>query len=124
MWNFKVLRKTMAVLFLLCMIPLGINAQAVKGTVSDEAGEPIIGATVKVQGTRNATITDFDGNFSISAAQGATLDISYVGYEPQSVKVGRGLVKVTLKEDVTSLNDVVVIGYGVQKKSDLTGSVA
>ena len=124
MWNFKVLRKTMAVLFLLCMIPLGINAQAVKGTVSDEAGEPIIGATVKVQGTRNATITDFDGNFSISASQGATLDISYVGYEPQSVKVGRGLIKVTLKEDVTSLNDVVVIGYGVQKKSDLTGSVA
>lgn len=124
MWNFKMLQKTLAVLFLLCMIPLGMSAQTVKGTVSDEAGEPIIGATVKVEGTKAATVTDFDGNFSINAAPNATLNISYVGYVPQSVKAGRGPINVTMKEDVTSLNDVVVIGYGVQKKSDLTGAVA
>ena len=122
MWNFKMLQKTLAVLFLLCMIPLGMSAQTVKGTVSDEAGEPIIGATVKVQGTKDATVTDFDGNFSIKASPNATLNISYVGYVSQSVKAANGM-KITLKEDNTTLNDVVVIGYGVQKKSDLTGAV-
>ena len=123
MWNFKKLQKTLAVLFLLCMIPLGMNAQTVKGTVSDEAGEPIIGATVKVQGTNDATVTDFDGNFSVKASSNATLVISYVGYETQEVKIGgKSNITVTLKEDNTTLNDVVVIGYGVQKKKLVTGA--
>ena len=119
------LQKTLAVLFLLCMIPLGMNAQIVKGTVSDEAGEPIIGATVKVQGSNDATVTDFNGYFSIKASSDATLNISYVGYLPQNVKVGgKSNISVTLKEDTQLLNDVVVIGYGTMKKSDISGSVA
>lgn len=125
MWNFKMLQKTLAVLFLLCMIPLGMSAQTVKGTVSDEAGEPIIGATVKVQGTNDATVTDFNGNFSIKASSNATLNISYVGYLSQNVKVaGKSNISVSLKEDTQLLNDVVVIGYGTMKKSDISGSVA
>ena len=123
MWNFKKLQKTLAVLFLLCMIPLGMNAQTVKGTVSDEAGEPIIGATVKVQGSNEGTVTDFDGNFSVKASSNATLNISYVGYVSQQVKVGgKSNITVTLVEDNTTLNDVVVIGYGVQKKKLVTGA--
>ena len=119
------LQKTLAVLFLLCMIPFGMSAQTVKGTVSDEAGEPIIGATVKVQGTNDATVTDFNGNFSVKASSSATLNISYVGYLPQNVKVGgKSNISVTLKEDTQMLNDVVVIGYGTMKKSDISGSVA
>ena len=123
MWNFKKLQKTLAVLFLLCMIPLGMNAQTVKGTVNDETGEPIIGATVKVQGSNEGTITDFDGNFSVKASSNATLVISYVGYTTQQVKVGgKSNITVTLVEDNTTLNDVVVIGYGVQKKKLVTGA--
>ena len=123
MWNFKKLQKTLAVLFLLCMIPLGMNAQIVKGTVNDEAGEPIIGATVKVQGSNEGTVTDFDGNFSVKASSNATLVISYVGYTTQQVKVGgKSNITVTLVEDNTTLNDVVVIGYGVQKKKLVTGA--
>ena len=123
MWNFKKLQKTLAVLFLLCMIPLGMNAQTVKGTVSDEAGEPIIGATVKVQGSNEGTVTDFDGNFSVKASSNATLNISYVGYVSQQVKVGgKSNITVTLVEDNTTLNDVVVIGYGTMKKKLVTGA--
>ena len=123
MWNFKKLQKTLAVLSLLCMIPLGMSAQTVSGTVNDETGEPIIGATVKVQGTNDATVTDFDGNFSIKASSNATLIFSYVGYESQEVKVGgKSNISVTLKEDNTTLNDVVVIGYGTMKKKLVTGA--
>ena len=123
MWNFKKLQKTLAVLFLLCMIPLGMNAQTVKGTVNDEAGEPIIGATVKVQGSNEGTVTDFDGKFSVRASSNATLVISYVGYVTQQVPVGgKSNITVTLKEDNTTLNDVVVIGYGTMKKKLVTGA--
>ena len=120
----KKLEKLLTVLFLLFMIPLGMSAQSVKGTVSDEAGDPIIGATVKVQGTKLATVSDLNGNFSVSASQGSTLIISSVGYVPATIKVSGGHINVTLNEDNNTLNDVVVIGYGVQKKSDLTGAVA
>ena len=113
----------MTVLFLLCMIPIGMNAQTVKGTVNDVAGEPIIGATVKVQGGNDATITDLDGNFTIKAASNATLTITYVGYVSQQVQVGgRNNITITLKEDNTTLNDVVVIGYGTMKKKLVTGA--
>ena len=126
MWSFKSLQKPLMALFLLCLFPLGAMAQSiVKGTVNDEAGEPIIGATVKVQGTQTGAITDFNGNFSIQAASNATLNISYVGYLSQTVKVnGRQNITVVLKEDAQMLNDVVVIGYGTMKKSDISGSVA
>ena len=113
-------------LFLLCLFPLGAMAQSlVKGTVKDVAGEPIIGASVKVQGAKTGAITDFNGDFSVQAGNNATLVISYIGYTTETVKVnGRNNIQVTLNEDAQTLNDVVVIGYGVQKKSDLTGSVA
>ena len=98
MSNFKKLQRTLTVLFLLCMIPIGMNAQTVRGTVNDEAGEPIIGATVKVQGGNDATITDLDGNFTIKAASNATLTITYVGYVSQQVQVGgRNNITITLK---------------------------
>ncbi|MBQ9649551.1 MAG: TonB-dependent receptor [Prevotella sp.] len=126
MWNFKSLQKPLVFLFLLCLFPLGALAQStVTGTVNDESGEPIIGASVKVQGTKTGAITDFNGNFSVQADANATLQISYIGYITATVKAnGRNNITVTLKEDAQTLNDVVVIGYGVQKKSDLTGAVA
>ena len=126
MWNFKSLQKPLVFLFLLCLFPLGALAQGtVTGTVNDEAGEPIIGASVQVQGTKTGAITDFNGNFSVQAGSNATLVISYIGYTSATVKVnGRNNITVVLKEDAQTLNDVVVIGYGVQKKSDLTGAVA
>ena len=125
MWNFKTLQKTLGLLFLLCMLPLAMSAQSViQGTVNDESGEPIIGATVKVQGSNVATVTDFDGNFSIKAASNAVLNVSYVGYVAQQVKVnGKNNLAITLQEDVNTLNDVVVIGYGTAKRSDISGSV-
>jgi len=94
----------------------------VKGHVKDATGEPIIGATVRVDGTQTATVTDFDGNFALKANQGATLSISYVGYVTAQVKAAPN-VTVVLKDDQTVLQDVVVIGYGSVKKSDVTGSV-
>jgi len=126
MWNFKSLEKPLVLLFLLCLFPLGTMAQSiVKGTVNDQAGDPVIGATVKVQGTNEGAITDFNGNFSVKAASNATLNVSYVGYVPQNVKVnGRSDITIVLQEDAQVLNDVVVIGYGTMKKSDISGSVA
>jgi len=126
MWNFKSLQKPLMALFLLCLFPLGAMAQSiVKGTVNDEAGEPVIGATVKVEGTQTGAITDFNGNYSVEAASNATLVFSYVGYETQKVKVnGRNTIDIVLKEDATTLSDIVVIGYGTMKKSDISGSVA
>ncbi len=97
----------------------------VKGTVSDKSGEPIIGATVKVEGSSKGAITDLDGKFSVQAASNATLVISYIGYETQTIKVAeRNDIKVTLSEDSKVIDEIVVVGYGVQKKSDLTGAVA
>ncbi len=95
--------------------------QTVTGTVLDEAGEPVIGATVTVAGTKTATITDFDGNYKLSVPKGAKVTITYIGYLPQTVNPG-GTVK--LEEDKQSLEEVVVVGYGTQKKAHLTGSVA
>ena len=124
MWNFKSLQKPLAILSMLCLFSLGAMAQGtVKGTVIDEAGEAVIGASVQVQGAKTGAVTDFNGNFSVQASSNATLIISYVGYVTETVNVqGRSDIKITLKEDVTTLNDVVVIGYGVQKKKLVTGA--
>ena len=94
----------------------------VKGHVKDAAGEDIIGATVRVEGTQTATVSDFDGNFVLKANEGATISVSYVGYQTATVKAAP-TVEVTLQDDAAVLNEVVVIGYGVARKSDLTGSV-
>ena len=109
----------------MCMLPFGLHAQniTIKGTVSAADG-PIIGATVKVKGAQGGVVTDFDGNYSISAQSNATLVFSYVGYVTKEVKVGgKRLIDVTLEEDETLLNEVVVVGYGTMRKSDLTGAV-
>ncbi len=84
----------------------------------------MIGVTVKVKGTKAATITDFDGNFTIEAAAGAQLELSYIGYLTQTVKAGTSALRIQLKPDVTGLDDVVVIGYGTVKKRDLTGAIS
>lgn len=98
--------------------------QSVSGTIKDPAGEPVIGASILEKGTTNGTITDFDGNFTLNVAPGATLTISYIGYKNQEVKVTPGKVlNIILQEDTETLDEVVVVGYGVQKKSDVTGSV-
>ena len=104
-------------------LSVGAFAQIdVKGHVKDATGEPIIGATVRVDGTQTATVTDFDGNFVLKANEGATITISYVGYQNATVKAAPN-VNVTLVDDETVLQDVVVIGYGTVRKSDATGSV-
>jgi TonB-linked SusC/RagA family outer membrane protein len=96
----------------------------VSGTVTDENGEPIPGATVSVQGTTTGTVTDLEGDYSISVPEESTLTFSFIGYETQNIEVGdQSVINVTLIEDMASLDEVVVIGYGTQKKSDLTGSV-
>ena len=95
--------------------------QTVTGTVLDELGEPVIGATVTVDGTKNATVTDLDGNYKIQAPKGAKVTITYIGYMPMTVAPGG---TVTLQEDKQTLEEVVVVGYGTQKKAHLTGSVA
>ncbi|MBQ5577479.1 MAG: SusC/RagA family TonB-linked outer membrane protein, partial [Prevotella sp.] len=107
------------------MMPFSLHAQniTVKGTVSAADG-PIIGATVKVKGAQGGVVTDFDGNYTISAQSNATLVFSYVGFETKEVKVGgKRQIDVTLVEDETLLNEVVVVGYGTMRKSDLTGAV-
>jgi len=104
-------------------LSVGAFAQIeVKGHVKDAAGEDIIGATVRVDGTQTATVSDFDGNFVLKAKEGATLVVSYVGYQNATVKAAP-FVEVTLQDDATVLQDVVVIGYGTVRKSDATGSV-
>lgn len=96
-----------------------------KGLVKDAAGESIIGASVVVKGTTNGTITDFDGNFSLDGVKkGDVIVISYVGYQSQEVKWNGNSLNVILKEDSKTLSEVVVVGYGVQKKVNLSGSVA
>ena len=113
-------------LTLVCGLALSATAFAqqviVKGHVKDSAGEPIIGAAVRVNGQSGGAVTDIDGNFSIKADKGATVTVSYVGYEQAQAQVSNNMV-ITLQEDNQSLKEVVVIGYGVAKKSDLTGSV-
>lgn len=100
------------------------NEKQITGTVIDASGVPIIGANVMVKGTTNGTITDLDGKFTLNVPAGAVLLVSYIGYANQEVKVGNSSsLFITLKEDTELLDEVVVVGYGVVKKSDLTGSV-
>lgn len=105
-----------------------VQQQTIKvtGQVVDHEGEALIGATVKVKGTQNGVITDFDGNFSIDAPSNATLVVSYVGYKDREIAVrGRAVIEqIQLESDSQLLDQVVVVGYGVQKKADLTGAVA
>ena len=119
--------RPLGLLFLLCLIPIWAFAQniTVKGTVKDGAGETIIGASVVEKGTTNGTITDFDGNFTLNVPSNSTLQISFVGYKTQEIAVsGKTTINVTLSEDTQMLDDVVVVGYGTQKKEDLTSAIS
>lgn len=99
------------------------NQQQIKGNVVDEFGEPMIGVTIKVKGSIEATITDLDGNFTIKAAPNATLELSYVGYVTENIKASAAQ-KVQMKPDSQMMDEVVVIGFGTVKKRDVTGSVS
>lgn len=101
------------------------QAKTVTGTVTDISGEPIIGANIRIKGTTTGTITDIDGNFSIEAEPQSVIEVSYIGYLTQETVINnQKSIRFLLKEDTKTLDEVVVIGYGVQKKADLTGSVA
>ena len=103
-----------------------INKKKVTGNITDDSGEAIIGATVMVKGTTNATVTDFDGNFVLSdVPENAEISISYIGFQPIILKASdQRLAKVVLHEDSKALSEVVVVGYGTQKRANLTGAVA
>jgi TonB-linked SusC/RagA family outer membrane protein len=121
------IRSNILLIFLLLfqLVVFGQGRQ-ISGTVTDNAGEPLPGVNVFIKGTTVGTTTDFDGKYSISVKKESdVLVYSFVGYDEQSVAVGNQTgINVTLKEDVMQLNEVVTIGYGVQKKSDITGSVS
>ncbi|MDY3253504.1 MAG: TonB-dependent receptor [Prevotella sp.] len=120
--NFRIPLRMLVVLFGL-VLSIGAYAQiTVKGHVKDSAGEPVIGATIRVAGQQGGTVSDFDGNFTLKAPEGATLNVTYIGYQPANVKAAANVV-VVLKDDSQMLENVVVIGYGVARKTDLTGSV-
>ena len=100
-----------------------VNQRTLTGTVTDEQGEPIVGATVIEHGKKTGTITNGDGAFSLATTPGTTLTISYVGFAPQTVKARNGM-RVVLSEEAKGLDEVVVVGYGTMKKRDLTGAVS
>jgi len=111
-------------LLLALMLSIVTQAQGIKGTVTDNLGEPVIGASVVEKGNpQNGTITNVDGQFSLNVNKGASLVISYIGYFTQEVNANNNIT-VVLKEDTQTLQDVVVIGYGVQKKSVVTAAIA
>jgi len=109
------------VFFLLCSTVM-LAQNKVSGTVLDATGEPLIGVSVLEAGTNNGVVTDFDGNFTLTVKQGAKLTFSYVGYTAQTLAAANGM-KVTLQEDNTVLNEVVVVGYGTMRRKDVTSSI-
>lgn len=113
-------------LFFCCLLVLPLSAQqrTVRGTVSDASGEPVIGASVRVDGTTRGTITNLDGQFTIEASGSDKLTISFIGYQDAVVTASSTNLAVTLKEDSKILDEVVVVGYGTQKKATLTGAVS
>ena len=100
------------------------TGQTLTGTVLDPEGEPLIGAMVKVEGTKIVATTDLDGKFSITAPAGKKIEITYVGYEPQYIKVAPGQTTYSVTMTTQQLDEVVVVGYGTQKKSEVTGSIS
>ena len=115
----------LALLLAFTMLVGNISAQTIKGTVTDSSGEPIIGATVMETGTSNGVVTDLDGNFTLQNVKGKTLTISYIGMKTLTVTLdGKSNYALVMEDEASTLNDVVVIGYGTARKKDLTGSVA
>lgn len=113
-------------LFLLMCVPFALAQNQVKvtGKVIDNLGESMIGVSILEKGTTNGVVTDIDGNYTLTVNQGATLVFSYVGYVTQELVANGGTLNVTLQEDTETLDEVVVVGYGVQKKSSVTGAIS
>lgn len=112
------------VAFISFSVPALAQNMSITGQVTDSSGEPVIGANVIVKGAAIGTITDFDGNFSLQAKAGDVLKVSYIGYITQEISIGKkNIISIRLAEDTETLDEVVVIGYGSMKKSDLTGAV-
>ena len=127
--NEKTMKTMLLQLFLVLgiLFPLGLHAQQinVRGTVSDQSNEPVIGASIAVKGGNTGAVTDIDGKFSIQTDANSTLTVSFLGYKTMTVPVnGRTMIDVVLTEDNAQLDEVVVIGYGTMKKGDLTGAVS
>ena len=123
----KFVRMAMIAVALSAPTVLTAQTKGVTGVVTDDTGEPLVGAVVHLQGTNTATTTDIDGNFTIDAPAGKTIKVSYVGYEPMTAKVvaGKSVYDFKLNYDATkSLDELVVVGYGSQKKSEITGSIS
>lgn len=126
-YKMPISRLRMMVCLIGMLLPMCIFAQqiTVQGVVKDQTGETVIGASVMEKGTTNGTITDIDGDFSLNMSSNGTLVVSFVGYKTQEVQVkGQKQLQVVLSEDAEMLDEVVVIGYGTMKKSDLTGAVS
>ena len=120
------MKKSRILLMMLTALLMSVTsyAQGIKGTVVDETGEPVIGATVADKSdAKNATVTDIDGNFTINVRAGQPITVSYIGYESREL-VARNGMTVTLQPDNKTLDEVVVVGYGVQKKSSVTGAIS
>lgn len=113
-----------AVLFLTITWPLSAQNRTVRGTVSDTSGEPIIGANVRVNGTTRGAITDLDGQFTVEASSSDKITVTYIGYLDATVTASSTILSIVLKEDSKTLDEVVVVGYGTQKKATLTGAVS
>ncbi|MDD7724279.1 MAG: carboxypeptidase-like regulatory domain-containing protein, partial [Bacteroidales bacterium] len=112
-------------MFLLMSVVSWAQNITIKGNVKDQTGEPVIGASVIISGTTVGTVTDIDGNFVLqNVAMGADVEVSFIGYTKEVVKVESEVLNVILSDDTETLEDVVVIGYGVQKKSVVTASIA
>lgn len=119
--------KTLLVLvFLFASLVMNAQKTTIKGNVSDETGEPVIGATIVTPDAKNGAVSDLEGNFSLSTTLPVDIKVSFLGYQSQTIKVKKAddFVKVILRESSKSLDDVVVVGYGVQKKSDLTSAIS
>lgn len=127
MKNERSVRHFLFKLMLVCMLcPVTAQARTLSGVVTSASDEePLIGATVSVTGTKTATVTDVDGKFSIAVEDGQTLRVTYIGYQAANIKIkGQTSLDIKLREDPQSLDDVVVVGYGTMKRSDITGAVA
>ena len=123
----QLLSKRLAIGLLTLLMPMIVLAQdiTVQGTVTDEAGETLIGATVQQKGTSNGTVTDFDGNFTLTVPSNAILSVSYIGYTPKEIAVnGQTNLTIVLSNDDQMLNEVVVIGYGTMDKKELTSAIS
>ena len=117
--------KTLSLTALAILCSGWLAAQSITGTITDDTGMELIGATVLIEGTTTGTATDFDGSYSIEASEGAVLVYSYTGYLPQRITVGnQTVIDVSLDPNVAVLDQIVVTGYNQQRKGDITGAVA